>query len=350
MIRVLIVDDSEVVQNYLYQLLSTDPEIQVVGAAASGFEAIELTKFHEPDVITMDINMDGMDGYEATRRIMETVPTPIIIVSGNNAILEEGNIFKSLEAGAIAVVHRPPGFEHPEFSAMKEELIQTIKIISRVRNTRLFLPVGSEQKAAFKLVQKRENYLSRIQVIAIGASTGGPIALQKIFSGLPAGLPLPVLFVQHIAPGFSQALLQWLSHTSGIQLKIAVEGELITKGIGYLAPDHYHMGISMERKIKLSNKPSENGLKTSINHLFRSVAETIGPDAFGVLLTGDGKDGVDALKIMRDKGAVTLVQNEESSVVFDMPGEAIKIGAADLAVSLEGIVEILVKAGSKNYA
>ena len=350
MIRVLIVDDSEVVRNFLYQLLSADPEIQVVGAAASGLEAIELTKFHKPDVITMDITMDGMDGYEATRRIMGTVPTPIIIVSGNHTILEEVNIFKSLEAGAIAVVHRPPGFEHPEFSSKREELIRTIKIISRVRNARLFPPLESEQEEPFKLVQKRENYLSRIQVIAIGASTGGPMALQKIFSGLPAALPVPVLFVQHIAPGFSRALLQWLSLTSGIQLKIAVEGELITKGIGYLAPDHYHMGISIGRKIKLSNKPAENGLETSINHLFRSVAETIGPDAFGVLLTGDGNDGVDALKVMRDKGAITIVQNEESSVVFDMPGEAIKIGAADLAVSLEGIIDILAKAGSKNYS
>jgi two-component system chemotaxis response regulator CheB len=347
MIRVLIVDDSKVIQDYLYHLLTSDPEIQVIAVAASGPEAIELTRFHEPDVITMDIHMAGMDGYEATRKIMETSPTPIVIVSGSLTIRDEANVFKSLEAGAIAVVQRPPGFENPEYLASRNELIQTIKTLSRIRLTKLFPPVRSEQNTPFRLVHPHENYLNRIRVIAIGASTGGPIALQKILSRLPANMLVPILIVQLIAPGFKKAFISWLSLTSGIKLKIAEEGEELINGIAYLAPDHLHMGITAGKKIKLSNNPANHAVRPSINHLFRSVAQVYGPDAFGVLLTGAGNDGVDALKVMKEKGAVTMVQNEESSVGFEMPGEAIRTGAADMALSLEGIAEILIKTGSK---
>jgi two-component system chemotaxis response regulator CheB len=348
MIRVLIVDDSKVVQDFLYHLLTSDPEIQVVGVASSGFEAIKLARLSEPDVITMDIHMVGMDGYEATRKIMAGTPTPILIVSGSLTVRDEANIFKSLEAGALAVVHRPPGFENPEFSASRNELIQTVKTISRIQITKLFQPVRSEQKVPFKLVLPHENYLNRIEIIAIGASTGGPLALQKILSRLHDDLPVPVLIVQHIASGFIRALREWLSLTSGIKLKVAEDGEKISAGTAYLAPDHFLMSISTGRKIKLSNIPADNNMENSINHLFRSVGNNIGPNAFGVLLTGTGIDGSAGLKYMKEKGAVTLVQNEESSVVFDMPGEAIRVGAADLALSLESIAEILAKSGSKN--
>jgi two-component system chemotaxis response regulator CheB len=346
MIRVLIVDDSKVVQDFLYHLLTSDPDIQVVGVANSGYEAIEHVKFNKPDVITMDIHMPGMDGYEATRTIMESVPTPIIIVSGSLTIKEEANIFKCLEAGALAVVQRPPGFEHPQFAASRKELIETVKQMSKVRIVKLFPKSTKGHEESIRLLRPFENDLKRIQVIAIGAAMGGPIALQKILSRLPADLPVPVLIVQHIAPGFAKPFTQWLSFTSGIKLKLAENGELISAGIGYIAPDHYRMAISRKMKIWLSDKPPDDGSKISLNHFFNSVAETFGPNAFGVLLSGLGSDGAEALKVMKDIGALTLVQNEESSVAFDMPGEAIRIGAADLALSPEGIAEILAKSGS----
>ena len=141
--------------------------------------------------------------------------------------------------------------------------------------------------------------------------------------------------------------MEWLSATSGIKLKIAEDGEPISAGIGYIAPDNFHMGVSRGSKISLSDQPPENGLKPSVSYLFRSVAQSFGPNALGVLLTGMGKDGADELKAMKDKGAFTIVQNEESSVVFGMPGEALRIGAADQALSPEKIAEILAKSGSK---
>jgi two-component system chemotaxis response regulator CheB len=347
MIKVLIVDDSKVIQEFLAHLLSSDPDLRVVGIANSGYEAIELAMLKKPDVITMDIHMPGMDGYEATRKIMETVPTPIVIVSGSSNKKDITNTFKLFDAGALAVVIRPSGFEHPQFAASRKELIQTVKLMSEVKVVRLFPRSRKEQKKPIVLVQTFENDLKRIQLIAIGASTGGPMALQIILSGLPADLSVPVLIVQHIAKGFVNGFREWLSATSGIKLKIAEDGELISAGIGYIAPDSLQMGICQEGKIVLSDLPPENGLRPSVSYLFRSVAQSFGPNALGVLLTGMGKDGADELKSMKDKGAFTLVQNKESCVVFGMPGEALSIGAADQALSPEKIAEILAKSGSK---
>jgi two-component system chemotaxis response regulator CheB len=347
MIKALIVDDSKVIQEFLAHLLSSDPDIRVVGFAGSGSEAIELVRMKKPNVITMDIHMPGMDGYEATRTIMGTYPTPIVVVSGSSGKKEVALTFRALEAGALAVVIRPPGFEHPQFAASRKELIQTVKLMSEVKVVKRFPRSIKEEIKPVRLVQTYENDIKRIKVIAIGASTGGPMALQVILSLLPRDLPVPVLIVQHIAKGFVKGFKEWLSATSGIKLKIAEDGEPILAGIGYIAPDNFHMGISRGSKIELSNQPPENGLKPSASYLFRSVAQNIGPNALGVLLTGMGKDGADELKAMKDKGALTLVQNEESSVVFGMPGEALSIGAADQALSPEKIAEILAKAGSK---
>jgi two-component system, chemotaxis family, protein-glutamate methylesterase/glutaminase len=347
MIKVLIVDDSKVVQEFLAHLLSSDPDIQVVGIANSGIEAIDLVKQKKPDVITMDIHMPGMDGYEATRVIMETCPTPIVIVSGSSNKKEVANTFRLLDAGALAVVIRPPGFEHPQFAASRKELVQTVKLMSEVKVIRRFTRIRKEQSKPLHLVQTFENDLKRIQVIAIGASTGGPMALQIILSRLPGDLPVPVLIVQHIAKGFLKGFVDWLSATSGIKLKIAEDGERISAGIGYIAPDNFHMGVSRGSKIILSDQPPENGLKPSVSYLFRSVAETFGPNALGALLTGMGKDGADGLKTMKDKEAYTVVQSKESCIIFGMPAEALCIGAADQALSPEQISEILAKAGKK---
>ncbi len=347
MIKTLIVDDSKVQREFLAHLLSSDPDIQIVGFAASGYEALELVRIKKPDIITMDIHMPGMDGYETTRTIMETVPTPIVIVSGSVRVKEVAGTFRSLEAGALAVVLSPPGFEHPQFATCRKEIIQTVKLMSEVKVIKRFSRTRREPKIPVPLVRTYEDDLRRIKVIAIGASTGGPMALQIILSKLTAELPVPVLIVQHIATGFIQGFREWLSATSGIKLRIAEEEEPVLPGTGYIAPDNFHMGISREGTIKLSNQPPENGLKPSVSYLFRSVAQSIGGDSLGVLLTGMGKDGADELKIMKEKGSLTIVQNQESSVVFGMPGEALRIGAADHALSPEGIAEIMSKSGSK---
>jgi two-component system, chemotaxis family, protein-glutamate methylesterase/glutaminase len=347
MIKVLIVDDSKLMRELLTHILSSDKGIEIVGVACSGYEAIDLVMLKKPDVITMDIHMPGMDGYETSRTIMETLPTPIVIVSGIEDEKESDNMKRYLEAGAVAFVLRPAPIELPQFPDFCKELIQKVKLMAEIKVIKRYPRNRKDHYRPQQIAQIPGNDLKRIKIIAIGASTGGPLALQMILSRLPGDLPVPILIVQHIAPGFLKVFQKMLDSTSGIKLKIAEDNEQINAGTGYIAPDGFHMGVTRDARIHLSNKPPEHGSKPSVSYLFRSVAQSFGANSLGVLLTGMGQDGAEELKDMKDKGALTVVQNEVTSVVFGMPGEAIKLGASNNALSPERIAEIISKSGSK---
>ncbi len=341
MIKVLIVDDSRVVQEFMTHLLSSDPDIQVIGIAGTGAEAIEFVKEKRPDLITMDIHMPGMDGYEATRIIMETIPTPVIIVSGSLEAHEVANSFKLLEAGALAIVLRPPGMADPGFAAARNVLIQYVKLMSEIKVVRRFPKQMNHKIRPIQKLQSVNTENKDIQLIAIGASTGGPVVLLTILSNLPKDLPVPVLIVQHIARGFLNGFRDWLAGSSKLLVNIGKDGDLIEPGNVYLAPDDLQMGIKPGPRITLGKLPPENNLCPSVDFLFRSVAEVMGPNAIGVLLTGMGKDGARELKNMKDRGAITIVQDEASCVVFGMPGEAVRIGAADQVLAPDKIAGVL---------
>jgi len=345
MIKVLIVDDSVVVQEFLKHILISDPAIQVVGIANNGEEAIELVRQKKPDVITMDINMPKMDGFETTRRIMETLPTPIVIVSGIGGIKEAAYTFKLLEAGALTVVLRPPAFDNSGNKAAVDELIKTVKLMSEVKVVGRGKSTKSKNRAA---IIETPEAVSGIQLIAIGASAGGPQTLQKLLARLPRDLSVPVLIVQHIAAGFVEGFADWLGGSILLPVHIAARGEKPLPGHCYIAPDNFHMGVGHDLRIVLSSDEPKNGSKPSVAYLFHSVAEVLGPRAAGVLLTGMGRDGAMELKEMKDKGAATFVQNEESSVVFGMPGEAIKLDAATYILSPEEIADGLAALVTKN--
>ena len=342
MIKVLIVEDSPVAREFLTYILTSDPAIQVVGTANNGMEALEILGKNKPDVITMDIHMPIMDGFEATRRIMETFPVPIVIVSGSTGAAEVSGTFRAIEAGALAVVRRPHGINHEEFEAGSRELIQTVKLMSEVRVVKRIPRVSKVNVPARPVVSLPLQRTAGIQVIAIGASTGGPPVLKDILSGLPQGFPVPVLIVQHIAQGFVKGFTEWLSGTSRFPVSVALHGERAAPGHGYVAPDGFHMGLENGPNIVLSDHAPENHLRPSVSYLFRSVAQVLGPAAVGVLLTGMGRDGAEELKVMKEKGAITIAQDEESSVVYGMPGEAIKLGAATYVLSPEDITAMLV--------
>jgi two-component system, chemotaxis family, protein-glutamate methylesterase/glutaminase len=328
MIRVLIVEDSPVIRDFLRHILSADPDIHVIGTAADGEAALDAVQYQKPDVITMDIHMPRMNGLEATRHIMETHPTPIVIVSSSMVADEVNTSFRAIEAGALAAVPRPQGLGHPEHQATAQELVQTVKLMSEVKVVRRWPRPrsGSRDPAAQRVGRPRTS--TAIKVVAIGASTGGPLALQSILSGLPKDFPTPLLIVQHMASGFVQGFTEWLTQSTGFPVHVAAADESPLPGHAYVAPDGVHMQVGMDRRITLSRDVPKNGLRPSISYLFQSVAQVFRCYAAGVLLTGMGKDGAQELRLLRDTGAVTIVQDQDSAVVYGMPGEAIRLDAA----------------------
>jgi two-component system chemotaxis response regulator CheB len=346
-IKVLVVDDSMVAREFITHILNSDPAIHVVGVAKDGDEALEAVKQQSPDVITMDIRMPRMNGLEATRIIMEKQPTPIVIVSGSLGA-EEAASFRAIEAGALAVLSRPAGIGHTDHDATAKQLIQTVKLMSEVKVVRrwprarqgeIVRQISSPTEVSFKRLK------SKMKLVAIGASTGGPVVLQQILSGLPKDFSVPVLIVQHIAAGFVQGFAQWLAQSSGFPVQVATHGEQLLPGRAFVASDGFHMEVQAGHIILRDGEP-ENNLRPSVSALFRSVAQVFGPEAVGVLLTGMGRDGADELKLLKEMGALTIAQDEKSSVIHGMPGEAIRLGAAMHVLPPERIASMLVSLAS----
>lgn len=336
-IDVLVVDDSLVVRQLLTRVLEADSQIRVVGAVGDGQTAIDFVTERHPDVVLMDIHMPRLDGFEATRRIMETHPVPIVICSATADPKEVATTFRLMEAGAVACVEKPVGPEHPDFQTLTASLRQTVKLMSEVKVVRRW----PRTRSTVVRPEETQVVLPGIRAIGIGASTGGPPVLQAILAGLPKDFAVPVLIVQHIAEGFLPGLVEWLNHTTGWQVHIAAHGVTPRAGHAYLAPDGFHMGLSMAGRIFLSREEPENGLRPAVSFLFRSLAVSCGASAIGVLLTGMGKDGSAELKTMKDAGADTLAQDRETSIVHGMPGEAIRLGGATHVVAADKIADLL---------
>ncbi len=340
MIKVLVVEDSPVVREFLVHILNSAPEIQVIGTARNGKEAIETLRDKKPDIITMDIHMPDMDGFEATRRIMETQPVPIVIVSGSLSVGEIATSFKAVEAGALTVIARPKGIGHPDYEKTAKELIQTVKLMSEIKVVKRWPRTKKKTPPPTPGVEVRKA-LQAIHVVAIGASTGGPLVLQAILSGLPRDFSVPVLIVQHISAGFLEGFTHWLAQYSSFPVHIACEGEYLLPGHTYVAPEGFHMMVKNRNHIALSTAEPDNGLRPSVSYLFKSVAQVFGQNSIGVLLTGMGKDGAQELRLMKDKGAITIAQDKASSIVHGMPGEAIKLSAATYVLPPERIAALL---------
>jgi len=366
MIKVLIVDDSAVARQYLAYILGQDAEIAVVGQVASGEEALRFMEKDKPDLVTMDLVMPGMDGIATTRRIMETNPTPIVIVTANWSRGEVEKTFAAIEVGAVGIIEKPRGLGHPDAPRMIKETIATVKAMASVPVVRRWK--RKEPGAASESIspaglpktvsQPAREYVSapfiprpaplspvtRIELVAVGASTGGPMAVQALLEQLPPSFPVPIVVVQHIATGFVEGMASWLQQTTPLKVVVASPGTVPMAGVVYLAPDGAHLEIGINGALSLSSDPPDSGLRPSVAHLFRSVATRLGSRAAGVLLTGMGRDGAQELKLMRDRGAVTFAQDSESSIVHGMPGEAIALGAASHVMPPAEIARALVRA------
>lgn len=331
MIRILVAEDSKTTRSLLVSILRADSEVQVVGEANDGFEAVELTRRLRPDVITMDLRMPRLDGFDATRQIMVESPTPIVIVSASVDSRDVTTSLFALKAGALAVAPTPPGPEDPDFAEAARRFVTTIKAMSQVKVVRRWAP------------PRRESYQPQLftraeacpRVLAVAASTGGPAALARILSELPGDFPAPILAVQHMAQGFMEGLAGWLNTTANLRVKIAEDGEPALPRIVYLAPDVRHLGVSHNgQAIRISNDPPIGGFKPSATYLFDSVSRAFGSAALALILTGMGQDGVAGLRRVRELGGRVIAQDERTSVVFGMPGAAAAAGVVNLTLPL----------------
>lgn len=342
MIKVLIVDDSPTIQELMNYILSSDNSIKVIGIVNNGEAAIKFIEKNKPDVITMDIGMPGMNGFEATRRIMETNPTPIIVITGLFDSQDIDRTFQAIDAGAVSVIEKPTAINDKGFHQIAENIINMVKLMSEVKVIKR-KPAYKNTKINLSTDIKVINDLSDIKIVVIGVSTGGPPVLQTIFSKLSSNIKIPILVVQHIMPGFLNGLVDWLSQVTEYPIHIAAQGERTLPGHIYFAPDGFHMEIRSNGQILLTTAEKENGLRPAVSCLFRSVLNCYGKKSMAILLTGMGSDGAKELKQLKDKGAITVAQDKDTSIVYGMPGEAVKLNAATYVLSPKKIAELLGK-------
>lgn len=337
-IRVLIADDSLVAREMLTQILMSDPGIEVVGTAANGQEAVDMVARLRPDLVTMDVHMPKMDGLEATERIMAYTPTPILVVSSSVHGEGMGRAFDALAIGALEVIKKPEPRDWAALEAIGRDIIRRVKILARVRVITHIRgrrsPVHRAEPEHIKPVRGRR----RVQVVAIGSSTGGPSALLNVLGRLSPDFPLPIVIAQHIAEGFVPGLASWLDAGCKVKVLPAEEGRPVEPGAAYLAATGSNMeldGSTVRFTVPLAGQL----YIPSADTLFESVARSYGPHAVGVLLTGMGTDGARGLKQMHDMGAPTICQDEATSTVWGMPKAGIDLGAADAVLAAHDIAE-----------
>ena len=339
MINVLVVEDSRVTREYLVYIINACPEMRVIGIADSGEAALEFLDTHRPDAILMDIHLPGIDGFETTRRIMSSSPVPIVVCTASTHFDQMHTAMHALEAGALAVVKKPGGFGGLGAEG-EAEMIDTLRLMSEVKLVRRWNPTVASARGVTQPAPS-DPFGHNAAIVAIGASTGGPPVLSQILSGLSPAFAAPILVVQHIAAGFTAGFAEWLATACGLPVHVAQDGEIPLPGQVYVAPDDHHLRIGPHGELRTTWDEPHNGLRPSVGVLFRSVTRIFGRRAIGVLLTGMGRDGAEELKLMADQGALTVAQDEASCVVFGMPAEAIRLGAARFVFPPHRIAELL---------
>jgi two-component system, chemotaxis family, protein-glutamate methylesterase/glutaminase len=360
-LRVLVTEDSVVARALLVSIINRDPGLEVVGEARDGEQAVKLAAELKPDVITMDVHMPKVDGLEATRRIMAETPTPIVVISAIDP-KDVKMSFEALQSGALAVLAKPSGPTARDFNERAGEIVATVKTMAGVRVVRRrprlaspqsavrSPPVAAPARATAPTPGTRHpaptpanpNTRRRVDIVAIGSSTGGPDALGKIMRALPATAPVPILIVQHITVGFHQGLVDWLNNVTPLRVKLGEQGHRPMAGEVILAPGEHHMSLDSSKRLKLTEESPVRGHRPSATHLFRSVASVYGAQGLGVILTGMGDDGADGLVELRRAGGWVIGQDEATSVVYGMPREAAARGGVSEVLPLPEIAGAIV--------
>lgn len=335
---VVVIDDSALIRKMLTEILNADPEIEVVATAADPYQAREKIKQHNPDVITLDVEMPKMDGITFLRNLMRLRPMPVVMVS---TLTEQGAqvTLDALELGALEIVAKPKIDVSHTLADYAEELTNKVKSAARVIVRPLSERAGAQTKHdPDAVIEKKPSTTLKTteKIIAIGASTGGTEAIREIITALPADMPA-IVVTQHIPSAFSGPFAERLNSQSQMEVTQAKDGQQILPGHVYVAPGDQHLMVTRSGAryfCKLDNGPPVSRHKPSVDVLFRSVAQFVGPNAIGVMLTGMGDDGTQGMLEMRDAGALNIAQDEQSSVVWGMPGSAFEAGAVEKLLPL----------------
>jgi two-component system chemotaxis response regulator CheB len=384
-IRVLLADDSRTFRAVLKAVLEKAPEIQVVGEAVDGTEAVALTALLRPDVVTIDLRMPGKDGLVAIEEIMARFPTPVVVVSGEVGPEHQQTSFRALALGAVEVLGKPSSSDPARFEREAEAIrmavraVAGLKLVTRHPRARgapspptpglALTPAPQRAVAAPALTPSRPagaqppapaapvrpprqaaaapplpatSLRPASRAVGLAASTGGPPALARLLGALPAGYPAAILVVQHIATGFERGLVQWLARETPLAVKLAEHGEPLRAGTVYFAPEGRHL-TALVGTVFLDDAPPIRGFRPSGTTLFHSLAREYGAAATGVVLTGMGDDGAEGLKAVRERGGHTIAQGPQSCVVFGMPRVAIESGAAEETLELDEIAGALLR-------
>ncbi len=326
-IKILVVDDSLLMQKILIDLLQSDPQISVIGTAQDGEEALSKIASLQPDVVTLDIQMPKMNGLTAIRKIMETNPLPVIMISAL-AQREAKLTFKALELGAVDYIPKPSGPISLNMNTVKTEIITKVKTAASANI--------KQTKPRKKETITPSTGKNSDRVISIAASTGGPAAVAYVLRQIPENAP-PILVVQHMQKKLTKFFAEGLNQECKIKVKEAEVGDVVQEGLALIAPGGFHMVVTKNGKINLTTSPPVNYVRPSADVMMKSAAKTYTSKNIGVILTGMGVDGAKGIEAIKKKGGMTIAQDKKTCVVFGMPDAAIKTGCVDSVTSLEHI-------------
>ena len=341
-IRVLIVDDVKSARDLLEEILDTDPRFQVVGRVADGVEAVAVALQLRPDLVTMDIRLPGIDGFEAVERILAKLAVPIVMITASMGNQEE-KLFRAFSSGALDVLDKQELYLWRTRPEIKNSFLRRMRALASTRVRQAVGSITTEPEAVAEAAPTHIIPVTPPLVVAIAASTGGPTALMRLFKQMPREVNGAFVVVQHMSLGFLDGLVRWLDEEVGLKVKKAQEGDLLEPGVVLIAPGDHHMMVTALGTVRLSRSLPINGHRPSAELLFDSVANHYRNRGTGVILTGMGSDGAEGLKSIRVGGGHTIAQDEQSSIIFGMPRAAIELDAAEMILPLEEIAPQILK-------
>ena len=335
-VRVMVVEDSLVVRQLLVHIIASDPRLVVAAAVSSAEEALREIGRVQPDVVSMDIRLPGMDGLEATRQIMSEHPTPIVVIADS---IEDSSLkisMNALRAGALTVVEKPVGLSSANYAGIASTICTQLYIMSQVPVVRQRSFAPWRDKITNTAPKRDPEWSATLpSIMGIAASTGGPPALAKVLGALPEDFPLPILLVQHMGAPFMEGFASWLNGLMPLKVRLAQDHEIPMAGNVYVAPGDRHLLLSPAGTLKVSAEPPVGNQRPSATMLFQSMARSVGRRGLGVILTGMGEDGALGLVEMRQAGGYGLAEDESTAVVYGMPAAATRMGGVNVSLPLD---------------